>query len=78
MLRLTWMIIENHNSRIDTESGMRDLYGMLTCIVPYWNIFLESEFSNKEESQIEVYSALVKLIEGQHVNICLLDQIIPN
>lgn len=30
-----------------------------------------------EESLVEVYTAISNVISGKHINICLLDQIIP-
>lgn len=40
VVHLSWFLVENHNNRIDFSDEVKDIYGALVIIIPYWSKFL--------------------------------------
>lgn len=76
VMHLSWTIVDNHNNRIDCSDGMESLYHVLSYIIPYWNRYLESDLIlDTEETLLEVFNSFSGIIDGKHINICVLDNL---
>jgi hypothetical protein len=41
VMRLSWYLVTNYNSRIDSLDEVRHIYELLAIIIPYWSTFMQ-------------------------------------